>query len=95
MSAIGVVKPLIRSRSEPTLPEKPLSSACAVVEKENGEWLVSSRARGKCQTVGSQSPEAPGCKGINSPIPSTSVKDDIPASFKEMQKKYDTRLNSH
>lgn len=91
-SGIGVVKPLVGSRSVPTFPKKPLSSACAVVEKESGEWLVASRPRGKCQKVGSQSPEAPGSKGINSPIPSTSVKGDIPASFKEMQKKYETHF---
>lgn len=59
-----------------TFPEKPLTAACAFVEKENGEWLVAERVRGKRQTVGFQSPEAPGTNGTYSPTPSTSVKGD-------------------
>lgn len=79
MSASSVVKPLVGSSSKSTFPKEPLPTASAVLEKGEGEWLDASRARGKHQTAGPQSPEVPRMKDINRLIPSTSVKCDAPA----------------
>lgn len=81
------------SCSHHAFPEKPLSTVSAVAEKRKGKYLVTTRVRGRHQTVGPQSLEVPRTKGTHSPIPSTSVKDDAPASvkasFEELQTKYD------
>lgn len=51
-SGTVVVKPLVRYGSEFTFSEMPFPTACAIKEKENGEWQVASMARGNRQTAG-------------------------------------------
>lgn len=61
------------------------------MEKEQEEWLVVGRARGKLQTAGPQSPEAPKDKGMYSPTLSTSSNGDalIKISIRDLFKKYE------
>lgn len=66
-------------------PEEFTRDAGAIVEKGDGEWQVAGKGRGKFQTAGSQSPEAPGTKGTDSYTPSVNTKDDAPVSETKMQ----------
>lgn len=87
----GVVKPPVVSLVSAPFPEKTFPATCAGVEKEKGEWLVVVRSKGKLQTVGPQSPEAPKEKGTYSPISFTSSKGytSLQISIRDLFKKYE------
>lgn len=44
-------------------PVKPLLAACAIAQKEVGEWQAVGRAKGKLQAAGSRSTQASTCRG--------------------------------
>lgn len=81
VSGTGVVKLSVGSLTAP-FPEKPLPAVRMVMKKEEGEWQVVGKTRGKLRVAGPRSSEAPMAKDTNSPTPSTIVQDDSPTSYK-------------